>query len=128
MDIKPTVMEDTTVPPSPVGEWVPDPAFPTNPVAGVQQLLVALADPVRLEMVRRLMNTNGPMPCALLYDGINKSTAAHHFKVLREVGLTERLVIDGHIHQRLRVDEVDATVPGLVGSIVGAANRASASS
>lgn len=128
MNIKPAVMDDTTVTPSLVGDLVPDPAFPTNPVAGVQQLLVALADPVRLEMVRRLMNTRGPMPCALLYDGINKSTAAHHFKVLREVGLTERLVIDGHIHQRLRVDEVDAAVPGLVGSIVGAANRASAPS
>jgi DNA-binding transcriptional ArsR family regulator len=125
MNIKPPVTEDTTVTASPVGEQGPDPAFPTNPVAGVQQLLVALADPVRLEMVRRLMNTRAPMPCALLYDGINKSTAAHHFKVLREVGLTERLVIDGHTHQRLRVDEVDAAVPGLMGAIVGAANRAS---
>jgi DNA-binding transcriptional ArsR family regulator len=129
MNIKPAVMEDTVTPPSsPVGDQVLDPAFPTYPVAGVQQLLVALADPVRLEMVRRLMNSQGPMPCALLYDGINKSTAAHHFRVLREVGLTERLVIDGHTHQRLRVDEVDAAVPGLVGSIVGAVNRASAPS
>ena len=94
-----------------------------RPVAGVQQLLAALADPVRLEMVRRLMNAGGPMPCALLYDGINKSTATHHFKILREAGITERLVIDGHTIQRLRVDEVDAAVPGLLGSIVGKANR-----
>lgn len=117
MNIKPVVVEDTTATP-----------FPTFPVAGVQHLLVALADPVRLEMIRRLMNSRAPMPCALLYDGINKSTAAHHFKVLREAGLTERLAIDGHTHQRLRIDEVDAAVPGLVGSIVDAANRASASS
>ncbi len=109
--------------PSRVGECADVPAFATNPVAGVQQLLVALADPVRLEMVRRLMNTGSPMPCALLYDGINKSTATHHFKTLREAGLTERLVIDGHTQQRLRVDEVDAAVPGLLDSIVGSANR-----
>jgi DNA-binding transcriptional ArsR family regulator len=94
-----------------------------NPVAGVQQLLTALADPVRLEMVRRLMNAGEPTRCAVLYDGINKSTATHHFKMLREAGLTERMVIDGHIHQRLRFDEVEAAVPGLLNSVVGSANR-----
>ncbi|MGH3642497.1 MAG: ArsR/SmtB family transcription factor [Mycobacterium sp.] len=98
-------------------------AYPSTPVAGVQQVLSALADPVRLEMVRRLTNTGSPMPCALLYDGINKSTATHHFKILREAGLTERLVIDGHVLQRLRADDVDAAVPGLLDSIVAGANR-----
>lgn len=106
MDIKPAVMENTIA-----------------PVAGVQQLLTALADPVRLEMVRRLMNAAAPVPCALLYDGINKSTATHHFKTLREAGITERLTIDGHTHQRLRVDEVDAAVPGLLSSVVESVNR-----
>ena len=108
MNIKPVVTQNTTA---------------TGPVAGVQQLLVALADPVRLEMVRRLRNAGVPMRCAQLYDGINKSTATHHFKTLREAGLTERLVIDGQTHQRLRVTEVDAAVPGLLDSIVESANR-----
>ncbi|MFC7671779.1 ArsR/SmtB family transcription factor [Mycolicibacterium sp. GCM10028919] len=93
------------------------------PVAGVHRILSALADPVRLEMVRRLMNAGEPTPCALLYDGINKSTATHHFKILREAGLTERLVHDGQIHQRLRVDDVEAAVPGLLSSVVEKANR-----
>jgi DNA-binding transcriptional ArsR family regulator len=93
------------------------------PVAGVHQILAALADPVRLEMVRRLSNASRPTPCALLYDGINKSTATHHFKTLREAGLTERLTIDGQIHQRLRFDEVEAAVPGLLRSVVEKANR-----
>jgi DNA-binding transcriptional ArsR family regulator len=92
-------------------------------VGGVQQVLAALADPVRLEMVRRLRNAGSAVPCALLYDGINKSTATHHFKILREAGLTERLVIDGQTHQRLRADQVDAAVPGLLNSIVQRANR-----
>jgi DNA-binding transcriptional ArsR family regulator len=92
-------------------------------VGSVQQVLAALADPVRLEMVRRLRNAGSPVPCALLYDGINKSTATHHFKILREAGLTERLVIDGQTHQRLRADQVDAAVPGLLNSIVQRANR-----
>lgn len=92
-------------------------------VAGVHQILAALADPVRLEMIRRLMNAGRPTQCALLYDGINKSTATHHFKILREAGLTERLAIDGQIHQRLREDDVEVAVPGLLKSVVGKANR-----
>jgi DNA-binding transcriptional ArsR family regulator len=94
-----------------------------NRVGSVQQVLAALADPVRLEMVRRLRNAGSPMPCARLYDGINKSTATHHFKILREAGLTERLVVDGQTHQRLRTEQVDAAVPGLLDSVVGTANR-----
>ena len=107
MNVKPVVVDDVAA----------------LPVAGVQQLLAALADPVRLEMVRRLTNAAAPMRCALLYDGINKSTAAHHFKTLREAGLTERLMIDGHTHQRLRIVDVDSAAPGLLKSVVGQANR-----
>jgi DNA-binding transcriptional ArsR family regulator len=92
-------------------------------VGSVQQVLAALADPVRLEMVRRLRNAGSPLPCARLYDVINKSTATHHFKILREAGLTERLVADGQTLQRLRADEVDAAVPGLLDSVVAKANR-----
>ncbi len=95
-------------------------------VAGVQQVLAALADPVRLEMIRRLHNAGQPTPCALLYDGINKSTATHHFKILREAGLTERLTIDGHTHQRLRIDDVAAALPGLLDAVVTGANSRSA--
>lgn len=95
----------------------------TQPVAGVQQLLAALADPVRLEMVRRLKNAGTSLPCVALYDGINKSTAAHHFKILREAGLTERLVVDGHTHQLLRATDVARVVPGLLDAIVDGANR-----
>jgi DNA-binding transcriptional ArsR family regulator len=94
-----------------------------HPVGSVQQLLSALADPVRLEMVRRLVNAGASMPCAALYDGINKSTATHHFKILREAGVTERLVVDGHTHQRLRLDAVDAVAPGLLDAVVRSANR-----
>ena len=91
-------------------------------VAPVQQVLAALHDPVRLEIVRRLYNAGAAVQCGALYDGINKSTATHHFKTLREAGLTERLVIDGLTHQRLRRAEVDAAMPGLLDSVVRTAN------
>ena len=94
-----------------------------SPVGPVHQVLVALQDPVRLEVVRRLRNAGTALQCAALYDGINKSTATHHFKVLREAGLTERITVDGLTFQRLRDAEVDAAMPGLLDSVVGVANR-----
>ncbi|RDI64909.1 ArsR/SmtB family transcription factor [Nocardia pseudobrasiliensis] len=94
------------------------------PVGSVQTVLSALQDPVRLEMVRRLSNAGEPMRCGLLYDTINKSTATHHLKTLREAGITERIVADGHTYARLRTEEVDREIPGLLDAIVGAANRA----
>ncbi|MHA0289331.1 ArsR/SmtB family transcription factor [Mycobacterium sp. C3-094] len=95
-----------------------------QPVAPVQQVLAALHDPVRLEIVRRLHNAGVSVQCGALYDGINKSTATHHFRILREAGLTERLTRDGLTYQRLRTDEVEAALPGLLDSIVRGANRA----
>lgn len=97
---------------------------PTVPVAALATVLGALHDPVRLEMVRRLSNAAGPVRCSALYDAINKSTATHHFKILREAGLIERLTIDGHTFQNLRTDAIERTLPGLLPSIVDAANRA----
>lgn len=91
------------------------------PVGTLQQVLAALADPVRLEMVRRLAATDGPIACADLYEGINKSTASHHFKTLREAGLTERVVIGGQTHQRLRLRQVEEALPGVLTSVVAAA-------
>jgi DNA-binding transcriptional ArsR family regulator len=91
------------------------------PVGTVQQVLTALADPVRLEMVRRMSELGGPVACTLLYDGISKSTASHHFKILREAGITERVVISGQAHQLLRAEALEATLPGVVPAVVAAA-------
>ena len=92
-----------------------------QPVASLQQVLAALADPVRLEMVRRLADAGEPIACSQLYVGINKSTASHHFKILREAGLTERVVVAGQTHQLLRARQVEDALPGLLSSVVAAA-------
>ncbi|TCJ29862.1 ArsR/SmtB family transcription factor [Nocardioides jejuensis] len=105
------------------GQPVAQEADVAVPVAGIQQLLAALQDPVRLEMVRRLVGAGGEAQCKNLYDGIGKSTAAHHFKILREAGITERLTVDGTIHQRLRSDDVAQAAPGLLDAVIGAAQR-----
>lgn len=93
----------------------------TSPVGTLQQVLAALADPVRLEMVHRMASAAAPVACSLLYDGVNKSTASHHFKILREAGITERVVIGGQTHQLLRADELEKALPGVVAAVVAAA-------
>jgi len=102
--------------------------YPVHAVGPVQKVLAAIHDPVRLEVVRRLYNAGTPLQCGVLYDGINKSTATHHFKILREAGITERMVIDGLTYQKLRLDEVESDLPGLLASVVGGANRDAAAS
>jgi DNA-binding transcriptional ArsR family regulator len=93
----------------------------TEEVGSLQQVLAALADPVRLEMVRRLAAAGDPMACARLYDGVNKSTASHHFRILREAGLTERVVLGGQTCQLLRSEDVEDALPGVLASVVAAA-------
>lgn len=91
-------------------------------VGDIATVLAAVADPVRLEMVLRLARADDhTAACRTLYDGVSKSTASHHFKVLREAGLTERRYVDGTVHQRLRLDAVGERYPGLLDSVVEAA-------
>lgn len=95
--------------------------IPVAEVGPLQDVLQAIADPVRLEMVRRLAGSPDlTVRCVALYDGIGKSTASHHFKVLRESGLTERLSIAGQPHQRLRLAEVGERYPGLLDTVIEA--------
>ena len=93
---------------------------PLTPVGSLQDVLGALADPVRLAMVGRLADAGEPVACAALYDGISKSTASHHFKVLREAGITEPVTIAGQTHQNLRLSDVEAVYPGVLSAILAA--------
>jgi DNA-binding transcriptional ArsR family regulator len=101
---------------------VPDTDIPSAPVAvgSLQDVLAALSDPVRLEMVRRMHASGGPTPCARLYESVSKSTASHHFKILREAGVTTRSVIGGQTHQELRLEDVEQRFPGVLRAILAA--------
>jgi len=112
----PDVGRTMTVSPAPQAATTrPDDALP---VAGLLEVLEALADPVRLEMVRRLDPDGTPAPCAVLYDGVGKSTASHHFKILREAGVIERSVVGGKTHHALRLDAVEERHPGLLRGVL----------
>ncbi|TWS21499.1 helix-turn-helix transcriptional regulator [Tsukamurella asaccharolytica] len=94
--------------------------------ASLHTVLTALADPVRLEMVRRLHRERRPLACGELYDGVTKATASHHFKVLREAGLTRRDDLGATARQLLLIDEANAAYPGLLEAVLRAAEREAA--
>ena len=85
-------------------------------------VMAALSDPVRVAIVRELA-ARGESTCGAFELGVSKATRSHHFKVLREAGLTHTRAEGTHRHVSLRRDEVDARFPGLLGAVLAAAER-----
>ncbi len=84
-------------------------------------VLVALADPVRLEIVRALATGGGcERRCGAFQLPVTKSTRTHHFRVLRESGVIEQRAEGTALVNRLRRDELDARFPGLLDSVLAA--------
>lgn len=91
-----------------------------RPVAGINVLLQALADPVRLSLVRDLAESTEPRPCGAFVQSVTKSTLSHHFKVLREAGIIEMRIEGTRKLTSLRRAELEEACPGLLDSILGA--------
>lgn len=79
-------------------------------------VLHALSDPTRLEIVRAL-DADGERQCGSFDLGLTKATRSHHFKVLREAGLTFTRVEGTARYVTLRRDEIDARFPGLLDAV-----------
>lgn len=97
--------------------------YPIPDLASVAlvDVLRALGDPIRLQILRVLADGR-PHPKHLEEWGfdVQKSTMSHHFKTMREAGLTETLV-EGRTHAiRLRRAELEERFPGLVDSLLAA--------
>jgi DNA-binding transcriptional ArsR family regulator len=83
------------------------------------EVLHALSDPVRLEVVR-LLGDMAERPCSAVEAKVAKSTLSHHFKVLREAGITHTRANGTHRLMSLRKDDLDERFPGLIGSVIDA--------
>ena len=104
---------------------VKQPAQPQTADLDLVGVLGALADPTRLALVARLAD-QGSQKCSEINDDVDvhKSTMSHHYRVLREAGVTATTI---HGRQRwidLRRADLDACFPGLIDSILRAAPRA----
>ena len=86
-------------------------------------VLHALSDPVRLEIVRVLAGVD-EIPCNSLNAAVSKSTMSHHFKVLREAGVTHTRANGTKRMISLRRDELEGRFPGLLSSILQSSKAA----
>ncbi len=90
----------------------------------LEGILYALADPVRLEIIRRIGAGTCAMNCsAAAPEKMAKSTQSHHFQILREAGLirSERRGVE--VINQLRCDEIGQKFPGLIPAILKAADQ-----
>jgi DNA-binding transcriptional ArsR family regulator len=81
-------------------------------------VLQALADETRLTIVRELAAAGDERLCGTFAPGLAKATRSHHFKVLREAGLTRTRMVGTSKYVRLRGEELGARFPGLLESIL----------
>ncbi|NUR87745.1 MAG: helix-turn-helix transcriptional regulator [Nonomuraea sp.] len=86
----------------------------------LQQVLEALVDPVRRSIVRQLDETPADIACGGFDIAVSKSTATHHFRVLREAGLIRQHYAGTSRMNTLRRDEFDKAFPGLLDAVVAA--------
>jgi DNA-binding transcriptional ArsR family regulator len=90
----------------------------------LESVLHALADPARLEIVRKLRSGGCPMNCSTAApDKLPKSTQSHHYQVLREAGLIRSERRGTEVVNTLRCGDIDARFPGLLPAILAAADR-----
>ena len=83
-------------------------------------LLFALSDPARLEIVRGLA-AQGPLTvaqCQATGPDVPKSTFSHHLKTLREAGLIRNEPSGRQRTVTLRRDEIDKQFPGLLDAVL----------
>jgi DNA-binding transcriptional ArsR family regulator len=79
-------------------------------------VLHALSDPARLAIVRGLA-ADGERQCGTFDLGLTKATRSHHFKVLREAGLTHTRAEGTARFVTLRREEIDRKFPGLLDAV-----------
>jgi DNA-binding transcriptional ArsR family regulator len=83
-------------------------------------VLAALSDPVRLQIVRTLAAEEEGRACGTFDLPVTKSTASHHFKVLREAGLIEQELRGRTRHTTLRREHIEQRYPGLLDLVLSA--------
>ncbi|WP_062432976.1 ArsR/SmtB family transcription factor [Herbidospora daliensis] len=86
----------------------------------LEEVLHALADPARLEIVRFLAVSGAEVPCSAIDLAVSKSTTTHHYRVLREAGVITQVYRGTSKMNGLRRADLDRLFPGLLDSVVSA--------
>jgi DNA-binding transcriptional ArsR family regulator len=83
------------------------------------EVLQALSDPVRLQIVEELA-AGGEQACGAMALPVSASTRSHHFKILREAGLTLTRTAGTTRLVSLRRADLEQRFPGLLDAVLRA--------
>lgn len=87
----------------------------------LEEALQALADETRLQIVRELADSPAACACGSIGLEVSKATRSHHFKALREAGITNTEIVGTKRLVSLRRDEFDERFPGLLDAVLSTA-------
>ena len=91
---------------------------PATESISLTEVLYALSDPARLEIVKSLQD--GKAKSCSEFGPNAKSTMSHHFKVLREAGVTWTKIEGRRRLTSLRQEDLEKRFPGLLESVLAA--------
>jgi DNA-binding transcriptional ArsR family regulator len=99
--------------PSGLPEPLPEPAADE---LRLEVVLSALSDPLRLTIVRKLLLESESFDHSCGWFGFDrpKSSLTHHFKALREAGVTRQRQYGLERRSQVRVEDLNARFPGLL--------------
>ncbi|WNI21970.1 ArsR family transcriptional regulator [Streptomyces sp. ITFR-16] len=99
--------------PSELPEPLPEPAVDD---LRLETVLGALSDPLRLTVVRKLLLESEAFDHTCGWFGFDrpKSSLTHHFKALREAGVTRQRQYGLERRSHVRVDDLNTRFPGLL--------------
>lgn len=100
------------------------PPHPDIRTISLQEVLQALVDPVRRQIVSELYAARQELACGTIDLPVSKSTATHHFHVLREAGLIRQYYVGTSRMNALRRDEIEEAFPGLLRALVARSDGA----
>src|SRR5580765_3107285 len=87
-------------------------------------VLAVLGDPTRLAIVRYLASKEGvALNCSQFLDFGSKTNLSYHLAKLREAGVTRAEVVGTNRMITLRRTDLDARFPGLLDSVIAAADE-----
>lgn len=93
------------------------PPHPEPAEFDLQRVLEALVDPVRRSIVSQLAAGGEDIRCGAFDIPVSKSTATHHFNVLREAGLIRQYYVGTARMNALRREDMDRAFPGLLDAL-----------
>ena len=94
--------------------------YPARDEIRIETVLHALADPVRLDMVRQLAGENKELSCSGFDVPVTKSTLTHHLRTLREAGIILGRQQGTSRYNSLRRNDLDELFPGLLQGVLAA--------